>query len=125
MEGQSSVVQSYLIHQTPETEVRAQVIQITGISYIGMQRTYLSDPESKERSKGLYLPVEAWEKFAKETIPLLKIEQTNQTKSRKRKNKSRLGMIKLYKSFMYYDIVLYVFLICFTMFKSLYFFYVL
>ncbi len=98
MEGQSSVVQSYLIYQTPKTEVRAQIIQITGISYIGLQRTYLSDPESKERSNGIYLPVEAWEKFAKETIPLLKIEQTNQKKSGKRKNKSKLGMIKLYRT---------------------------
>ena len=69
----TSVIKLHLIHQTQTSEVRAQIIYIDNNNYIGLQRKYYSTEQFTERVKGVYLPVEAWEKFLKETLPLLNI----------------------------------------------------
>ena len=98
MDGNSSVLKSYLIHRTLTSEVRAQVINIDNTSYIGLERKYYPTEHCPEKSKGIYLPVQAWETFVKETLPLLRINKNQEQVPLATRTKKINGMLQTFIS---------------------------
>ena len=50
--------------------VTVNIIEINGNPYVGFQRKYTPDGKDvKPEIKGVYLPLQAWTRFANEVIP--------------------------------------------------------
>ena len=68
------------VHHTKTTKVSAQLIEINGVPHVGLSRTYFPPGEEfefikpKPESKGVFLPLEAWDKFLNEAVPQLNSE---------------------------------------------------
>ena len=76
----SSTLKSFEVYSTATNSVSAQLIEINGVPHVGLHRTYtppkaefeFSNP--KPISKGVFLPLAAWDKFVNVTVPALQKE---------------------------------------------------
>lgn len=66
-------INSFSIHKSNSSEVTLEFAQIRKTPYVGLHRRSLPDHNSnyKPESKGVYIPLEAWEKLVVQTIPSL------------------------------------------------------
>ena len=70
-----STLRTIHVHKTSHAIVSAKILSINGVPHVGLHRVYFP-PETeftftkpKPESKGLYLPLEAWEKFVTTVVP--------------------------------------------------------
>ncbi len=73
-------IKSFPIYQTTSTEVSTQFVIINNKHYVGLHRKFNPTTDHSQRqqqqqqqpeSKGVYLPLTAWNKFVKSIIPLV------------------------------------------------------
>ena len=71
---QFTTLNSIRVHLTRKTEVVAQILDINGGLYIGLQRTsYQKNDQGVEepRQKSIFLPFSAWKNLASNVMPTL------------------------------------------------------
>ena len=78
MDGSFEVLKSVDLHKTSTGNVCAQVVNIRGIPYFGLKRSYFPPSSGefefskpKPEIKGVYIPIEEWAKFLVEAVPQL------------------------------------------------------
>ena len=75
-----STLRSIPVHKTSHTTVSAQLISINGVPHVGLHRVYFPPDQEgqssrpKPESKGVFLPLEAWETFITSAVPQLQEE---------------------------------------------------
>lgn len=67
------------VHKTKSASVTALLVELDGIPHVGLSRTYWPQVDSpfesqKKETKGIYLPLEAWNNFLNEAVPQLQEE---------------------------------------------------
>lgn len=76
MEGKAiQTIKSINVYETTNSSVAARLVTLNGIPHVGLQRIY-TPPQSefqfsapKAEVKGVFIPLQAWDKFQKEAIP--------------------------------------------------------
>ena len=93
------VLSSFLVHQTTFTTVTLQLINIQNSLYVGLLRLNYCPTDRNEppRKKGIFLPLEAFERLLEVTLPKLRISIQLQKESEKFANQAQRDYAKFVK----------------------------